>query len=273
MTADMPDMEIWDCHSHVGADEPEKDMERLVRAAERLNIDRICVLGGLVDFERDPTPEMLRRGNEATRRAIEAFPEYGLGYVYLNPKYQEESLRLLDEYVGDGPMVGVKLWVAVRASDPRLDPIIERAAELNAVIFQHTWVKVGGNPPRPGGGNLPGESTPDDLVELSRRHPGVPIICGHAGGDWELGLRAVQERDELYLGIAGGYPDKGLTERAVELLGADRIVYGSDAPLRSIASQLGKVRGAAIPETAKTKILKGNLFTLMEPILEEKGML
>lgn len=263
MTYDVPDGEIWDCHTHVGVDQPEQDMEELVRAAERLGIGKICVLGGLTEFERDPTPEQVRQGNEATRRAIDAFPERGLGYVYLNPRHEEQSQELLDEYVGDGPMVGVKLWVAVRASDPRLDPIIERAAELEAVIFQHTWLKVGGDPRHPGGGNLPGESTPMDLVELSRRHPGVPMICGHAGGDWQVGIHAIQDREELLLGVAGGYPSNGLVDMGVELLGPDRVVYGSDAPLRSFGSQLGKVYGAQISEAAKKMILSENLRRLM----------
>jgi predicted TIM-barrel fold metal-dependent hydrolase len=263
MSKNSFDGEIWDCHTHVGVEQPEKDMQELVRAADRLNIDRICVLGGLTDFIRDPSPEEVRRGNEATRRAIEAFPEYGLGYVYLNPKHERQSLELLEEYVADGPMVGVKLWVAVRASDPRLDPIVERATELGAVIFQHTWLKVGGEPRRPGGGNLPGESTPSDLVELSRRHPDVQMICGHAGGDWQVGIRAIQEQEQLVLGVAGGYPSNGLVEMGVERLGPDRVVYGSDAPLRSFASQLGKVQGAGISEPAKEKILSQNLRRLM----------
>ncbi len=266
MTNDVPDAEIWDCHAHVGVEQPEQDMEDLVRAAERLSIDKICVLGGLTEFIRDPSPGEVRRGNEATLRAVEAFPEYALGYVYVNPKHEQQSLDLLDEFVGDGPFVGLKLWVAVRASDPRLDPVIERAAELGAVIFQHTWLKVGGDPAHPGGGNLPGESTPSDLVELSRRHPGVRMVCGHAGGDWQLGIRAIQDQEELLLGVAGGYPSNGLTEMGVELLGADRVVYGSDAPLRSFGSQLGKVHGAQISDAAKRKILSENLRGLMQRV-------
>ena len=62
-------------------------------------------------------------------------------------------------------MVGVKLWVALRCNAPQLDPIVQRAAELKALIFQHTWLKIGGNEP--------GESTPFDLCELARRHPSV----------------------------------------------------------------------------------------------------
>src|SRR2546423_1593730 len=74
--------------------------------------------------------------------------------------------------------------VAHRANNAELDPIIKRATELKAPIFQHTWLKVAGNDP--------GESTPMELAALAARHPEASIICGHSGGDWERGLRVIR---------------------------------------------------------------------------------
>ena len=51
---------------------------------------------------------------------------------------------------------------------------------------------VGGTPRWPGGGNNESESTPMDVGKLAQRFPDVPMICGHAGGDWELGVRAIR---------------------------------------------------------------------------------
>jgi hypothetical protein len=106
-----------------------------------------------------------------------------------------------------------------------IDAIIRRAAELKAVIFQHTWFKTNGN--------YPGESTPDDLVTLARRFPEVPIICGHTGGTWELGIRAIRAQTNLYADLAGSDPTAGITEMAVRELGASRVIYGSDCGGRS----------------------------------------
>jgi predicted TIM-barrel fold metal-dependent hydrolase len=158
----------------------------------------------------------------------------------------------------------VKLWVAQRCSAPELDPIIKRAAELKAVIFQHTWMKVGGNDP--------GESTPIDMAELAARHPDVPLICGHTGGDFERGIRAIREFKNVRADLAGSDPCAGYTEMAVRELGAERVIYGSDAGGRSFASQLAKVFGADIPDAAKELIFSGNLRRLMTPILKAKGI-
>ncbi|MBI5775157.1 MAG: amidohydrolase family protein [Verrucomicrobia bacterium] len=257
---------IWDLHCHLsGVDgkTPEKRMAQLITIAGRMGIERLCVYMGM-PWARDPSPEDLRRENDQVLQAIGKFPDRTFGFVYLNPKHVEASLAELERCVANGPMVGVKLWVAHRCSGPELDPIIQRAAELKAVIFQHTWFNVTGN--------LPGESTPLELVALARRHPNTPIICGHTGGDWELGLRAIRGQRNLYADLAGSEPVAGYTEMAVRELGAGRVLYGSDAGGRSFSSQLGKVFGANIPESAKKLILGENLKRLMTPILKAKGI-
>jgi uncharacterized protein len=238
-------------------------MARIVAIADRMGIERMCVHMGM-QFSKDPTPEKLRRENDEVLRAIEKFPDRTFGFVYLNPKHVDASLAELERCVANGPMVGVKLWVAERCSAPELDPIVRRAAELNAVIFQHTWFKVSGNDP--------GESTPLDLVQLAARHPQTPLICGHTGGDWERGIRAIRGVKTVYSDLAGSEPCAGYTEMAVRELGADRIIYGSDIGGRSFSSQLAKVHGADIPDEAKEKIFSGNLRRLLLPILTQKGI-
>ena len=59
---------------------------------------------------------------------------------------------------------------------------------------------------------------------------------------------------------------------AVRELGAERVIYGSDAGGRSFASQLAKVHGAEIPDVAKELIFSGNLERLLTPILKQKGI-
>jgi uncharacterized protein len=259
-------MMIWDLHCHlsgVPGDTPEERLTQLLAIADRMGIDRLCVYMGM-KWSREPSPETLRQENDEVLRAIAKHPERAFGFVYLNPQHVEASLEELERCVANGPMVGVKLWVAKRANASELDPIIERAAELKAVIFQHTWFKVGGN--------YPGESTPDDFVQLAERHPAVPIICGHTGGDWELGIRALRHLKNVYADLAGSDPVAGFTEMAVRELGAERVIYGSDSGGRSFASQIGKVSGANIPDAAKRLIFGENLKKLMLPILNAKGI-
>jgi predicted TIM-barrel fold metal-dependent hydrolase len=259
-------MEIWDLHCHlanVPGNTPEARLGKLLEYADRMGIARLCVYMGL-KWSYDPTPDDFRRQNDEVLAAIRRWPDRAFGFVYLNPKHTRESIDELNRCVADGPMVGVKLWVAHRASAPELDPIVERATELKAVVFQHTWIKITGN--------LPGESTPMDLAALAVRHPNAKLICGHTGGDWEQGIRAVRAHKNISVDLGGGDPAAGITEMAVRELGAERVLYGSDVAGRSFASQLGKVYGANVSGVAKEQIFAGNLKRLLYPILTDKGI-
>lgn len=259
-------MRIWDLHCHLSGVPgltPEERLKQLLRYADRLGIERLCIYMGM-KWAQDPTPDDLTKQNDEVLRALAKYPDRAFGFVYLSAKHIEHSLAELERCVVNGPMVGVKLWVARHCDTKEIDPIIARAAALKAVIFQHTWFKTNGN--------YAGESTPDDLVALAQRFPTVPIICGHTGGTWELGIRAIRNQKNLFADLAGSDPTAGYTEMAVRELGADRVIYGSDCGGRSFASQLAKVHGAQIDDSTKQKIFCDNLRGLMLPILKEKGI-
>jgi predicted TIM-barrel fold metal-dependent hydrolase len=256
---------IWDVHCHLTSAEgatPEERMAYLIRFMDRLGIERVMLSLGY-PLLADPPPQQLREENDQVLKAIARWPDRTLGFVYLNPNHLGFSLEEFARCVAEGPMVGVKLWVAKRCSSRELDPIVERAAAMQAPILQHAWFNLKGN--------LPGESTPTDLAELAMRHPRATFIDSHTGGDWELGIRALRPATNVLTCVAGFDPTAGMVEMAVRELGAERVVFGSDAAGRSFASQLGKVMGAETSDAARRLILRENLRRVLTPILRAKG--
>ena len=257
---------IWDLHCHFSGVEGRTVDERIAKLigfADRMGVERMVFFMGW-PWSHDPTPDDFRRQNDQVIQALSHWHDRAFGFAYLNPKHLDESLEELDRCVGQGPLVGIKLWVAQRCTAQSLDAVVGRAMELKAVIFQHTWLKAGGN--------LEGESTPSDLAALAERHPRAALICGHTGGDWERGIRAVRAQKNVCIGTGGFDPTAGMMEMAVRELGPERIIYGSDIGGRSFASQLAKVQGAEISEAAKKLILGENLKRLLTPILRQKGI-
>jgi len=259
---------IWDVHSHLEAltgDTPEERIELLVPHMDRLGIERLILSQGFGEYMSHPTPDQMREENDRVMRAVKRFPDRAYGAVYLTPDHVEASLQELDRCIRNGPMISIgEIQTDVRCNSPALDPIVEWAISMNVPILQHTWIKTTANGP--------GESTPYDLVELARRHPKAQFICGHTGGTWELGIRIIRDSKNICAGIAGSDPTSGFVEMAVRELGAERVIYGSDVGGRSFASQVAKVIGAEIPDSAKELILGGNLRRLLRPILEAKGL-
>lgn len=257
-------MEIWDGHCHINAysGTPAERVGKMLEVADRMGVSRLCIYMGTT-FYTEPTEEQLKLANDEVLEAVAAWPDRVFGWVYLSPAHLELSLSELERCVANGPMVAIKLWVAQNCDTPETDAIVKRAGELKAPVFQHTWQKITGN--------LPGESTANDLVRLAQRHPEVTFICGHSGGDWELGIRAIRPCKNIYADLAGGDPTSGFTEMAVRELGASRVIYGSDVPGRSFGSQLAKVMGARIDERDKELVLSGNLKRILKPVIDGKS--
>ncbi|MBN2474036.1 MAG: amidohydrolase family protein [Pirellulales bacterium] len=260
-----PDYVIWDVHGHLSSpgDTPGQRIANLLRYADRMGIERLIVFMGY-PWAYDPSPEEVRRQNDQVLEAVEHARGRAFGFVYLNPKHTEASLAELDRCVRDGPMVGVKLWVAARCHEECLDPIVRRATELKAPVLQHTWHKITGN--------LPGESTAADLAILAARHPAASFIAAHTAGDWQRGIRAIRATTNVTAEICGSDPAAGMVEMAVRELGAERVMYGSDYAGRSFASQLAKVHGADVSKDAKRLIFAGNIQRMLAPIFAAKGI-
>ena len=258
---------IWDLHVHLGAvagKTPAEKMTSLMKTADRMGIDRITLYLGMSPWFRDPKPDQFRKVNDDMISALKGWEHRAVGFAYINPKHLPESLAEIERCISNGPMVGIKLWVADHCNGPELDPIVNRCAELKAVIFQHTWWKVSGIDG--------GESTPQEFAKLAARHPTIPMICGHTGGDWEIGLRSIRHLPNVSIDTAGSDPTAGFLEMALREIGAKRIIYGSDATGRSWASQLGKIYACPMSDADRHLILGENLRKLMEPICAAKGI-
>ena len=116
------------------------------------------------------------------------------------------------------------------------------------------------------------ELSPMELARLAQRFPKVNLICGHSGGDWELGVRAVRPHKNILLEFSGSDPHSGMVEYAIKELGVDRLVWGGHGPSRSYATELGKVLDADISRADRMKIFGGNLRRISASIFRKKGM-
>jgi len=243
---------IIDAHVHLTQPHgsAQDRVDRLLHFADKHGIARTVLCLG--DALRPaPAATDLQADNDYVLAAVAHRPDRMVGFCDASPAHPEASLAEMDRCIRDGPMRGVKMWVCRHCDDHGSDPIAERAAELAVPIIQHTWIKATGN--------MPTESRPEHLVSLATRHPTAQFIMAHSGGDWQQGLRIVRHVPNIAVDLCGSNPESGLTELAVGLLGAERVVWGSDADGRSFASQLAKVLGAQLSAPDRALILGGNI--------------
>jgi predicted TIM-barrel fold metal-dependent hydrolase len=272
---DLVKLRIWDMHYHGLSDGNIRQHQENMFFVERMGVERMLS----VDIAGSPTDPLGSSLSAEKKREIREFLEQNRdrvsGLVPIDPSQPVESCQKIEEWVRRGPCIGIKYYGGnpggVVCSHPNNDAIIRLAAELNAVIYIHTWIKVGGQPRRPAGTNLAGESTPTDVALLAQRFPDVPLICGHSGGDWELGVRAVRPFANVYIEFSGSDPHSGQVDFTVSEIGAERLIWGGHGPSRSYSTELSKVFDADLTLAQRRLIFGGNLRRISAAIFRDKG--
>ena len=244
------------CFGSYRVSSPGADADRLVDTGRRSGVTRMCVFSLHETTPYEPTPEQCRQANDYVLRMRDTQPEAILPFCYVTPAFPDEAVAEIERCVGGQDMTGVKLWVARKATDPGLNPIMEAAVAKDVPVLQHAWLKTTGN--------LPGESTPFDVADLARRHPRARIIMAHLNGVGYRGIEAVVDVPNVVVDTSGGDPESGLVEAAVRRIGAHRVVYGSDAPIRHFGVTMNKVLGADTPDEAKRSILWNNALRILK---------
>ncbi len=243
-------------HSRLTADHAET-AEEIARQAGKCGIDRICLLGDVLHFGTDPSEEEVAEINDQTLELVEQRPDVFFGFCFLNPKLPANFLRAESERcLKHDSFKGIKLEIAVNARSLRMDNVMEIAGDRDAIVLQHTWNTEIIN-------NRRQHSDPEDVAALARRFPGIRIVMAHVTAASPRGVLAIAPYDNIWADVSGGQPVAGMVEYAVEKMGPERILFGSDAPGRDFAAQLGKVYGAKIPGNVKRLILEENARRLL----------
>ncbi len=233
-----------------------RDDRIVIDAADKLGIDQLCCS---IPIQRGlhGTPDQVREVNDSVRYAMNRFPDRILGYAYLDPGYQKESLAELDRCILGHGMIGIKLYNQYRCWDPVVLPIIERTVDLGVPILYH-----GGRiPPDYGKDPQPNRSDAGDLARLARMVPEAVIIEGHPiCGDWAWSIKALRDVPNVYVDTSGSLNDEGMVEMAVRELGANRVLFGSDLTMEGA---IGKVLGADITEPQRQRIFYRNMADIL----------
>lgn len=246
---------IVDAHVHLVRFAGEESTRLLVESARRAGIGRLlCSSLGVERYENPITARGMIAANDYALREMERFPAEIACLCYACPAFPEESLRELERCVARGPMIGVKLWIDARASDPRAIEIAREATRLNVPILQHAFHKTTGNYAQ--------ESTPADVAAMAEAVPGARIHMAHLWGGLWRGIAEVAPFSNVWVDTSGSDPERGLLEYGLRELGYDRLLFGSDAPGRGFAAQLGKVTGVEMDESWREAILGGNAARL-----------
>jgi predicted TIM-barrel fold metal-dependent hydrolase len=249
-----------DTHCHVfRSHDWAESADHLITCSDRLGItENWCsspIIGGVLG-----SVEEVRIENEAILSSMARHPGRirGLCFVIPGPDAISEIERCLD-----AGMIGIKLYNQYRINDPIVRPIIELTIERRVPILEHA-----GYPSPDHKGGQPLISNGDHFAEVNERYPDAIIYHAHmgGGGDWEYTIKALRDGSpNLYIDISGSNLDYDQVGFAVNELGAERVLFGTDG---TMAGSVGKAIEADITEDERHLIWWGNA----ERILAAQGL-
>lgn len=242
---------LIDVHAHLDPISVQENRATLLRTAACYGVDRYYI--STIDAEHlYPSEENIALDNQCTLDFMKDEPSLIRGYVYVNPRHAN-AMSVLRKGIEEDGMSGLKLWVATYCDDPLVFPLVEKMIEYNKPVLIHTFVKAVRQ--------LPHESTSYHVANLAERYPEAKIIMAHLGGEAFHGIRPVAKYKNVWIDHSGTLVGSEDVNHTVRLVGADRVLFGSDLPI-AFASSYGQLMEARLTAEEREKIAWKNVVEL-----------
>jgi len=243
---------IVDAHAHLGRwgrfRMPFAGDDTIVETLDRCGITCACVSHNLaigVDW---------RAGNQRTLAALDRNPGRIAGYCVVSPHAPAAEIEAeLDRLLAHPGMCGLKFHTSQHAylfSGPGYQPALEYANARRLPILIHGW------------------ESPQAVERIASRFADARFVLAHAGAAWngrdeDPNLSVAKQMPNVWVDICGSVAHFGALPRLVELLGPQKILWGTDATWFDPGPYLYRVLAAPLDDDAKRMILGANAIALL----------
>lgn len=243
---------IYDLHGHMGAWGaiyfPRGEVEAMIGTMDECGV-RMLVFSHHAALL---APDI---GNQVSIEAVRRYPERLRAYCVANPNYPELMERDLDHFEAYSDVyIGFKLlsdYHRVPLTDPRYRPVWEYADQRGLFVLAHTW----GDSPYDG---------PSVVREVAERYPHVRLLLGHScHGAWDAAVALARDFPNVYLELTAVFDDRGVIEKFVREVGAERLLFGTDLPWFDPHHAIGVLLSADITDDDRHAICHRNAERLL----------
>jgi len=243
---------IFDAHMHIGG--VFGIFTANICAEHMLSImDDFNISYGFVTAASSSLNHNLKLINEVSK-----FPNRLFGFYWVNPKRSS----ILDEVSKalDYGLVGVKFRPETDGYNlfniSLLDPILSYACKMGMLVYIHC--------------SGYGASHPNALRLICSTYPELKVIIGHMAQGSVDAIRVAEDFDNVFLETST-YRGFKVIEYAVNRIGSDRVLFGSDYPYSNIQMEISKIMNLRVSWDDKIKIMGLNSLSLLssKPLLKE----
>ncbi len=253
----LPETPVRDAHCHVlhangdgaGAYVMYRgDAEGLVDLKDVLGIRQTAIMSWLGPVASDPD------SNDIVAEACRRHPDRFVGLVSINPTHQTRTALIAEirQRVEHQGFVGLKPYprLGLAYNDPLFEPCWEYANRSGLYVLLH--IDVG--------------PIPTVVGDLTVRFPRIQWVIAHTGGSFAMAravAAAMKQYQNVWAELTLTPVTNGVIEWLVAEVGDDRILFGTDAPMRDPRPQFGWVVWADLPLASRRRILGDNFARLL----------
>jgi predicted TIM-barrel fold metal-dependent hydrolase len=235
--------------------------EELITAMDEYEIDKSVILNlGWTSHE------LCVETNDYILEAITRYPQRLIGFCVIQPSAGDKAIKELQRCAQNGAKGIGEMRPDVQGFDLRdsktMKPIIEAVIEHDLIFLTHASEPVGHQ--YFGKGSI----TPEVIYPFIVNFPNLKLVCAHWGG----GLPFYTLMPEVGKALSNVYFDTAATpflykpqifKQAADIIGSDKILFGSDYPLLSPRRIIDQLESIEISQKDRVRILGGNAQKLL----------
>ncbi|MEK7280960.1 MAG: amidohydrolase family protein, partial [Chloroflexota bacterium] len=210
--------------------------------------------------------ELCRQSNDYILQSVARYPQRLLGFISLPLPLGDTTLREVERCLPGGIKGLGELRLDIDHFTPRSraawEPVIAETRRQGLILLLHASEPVGHTY------TGKGKVTPGLLYKFMSLFPGIKTVCAHWGG----GLPFYSLMPEVASALKDAYFDSAASSllyqsvifhHVSQLVGTDRILFGSDFPLMSQRKALDYVNSIEIAAETKARLLGLNAQALL----------
>ena len=239
-----------------------------IATAEELlaSMDEACIDLSIILNAGWVSHELCVKTNDYILDSVSRYPKRLVGFCAIQPAAGDAAIAELERCAKAGAKGIGELRSDVQGFDladkTTMKPLVDAALKHDLILLTHSSEPVGHE--YSGKGSI----TPDILYSFITGFPNLKLVCAHWGG----GLPFYALMPEVAKSLANVFFDTAATvflykpevfEQMNQIIGSDKILFGSDYPLVSQNRVLAQIQSSQLPEEDKARILGANAQKLL----------
>jgi len=222
--------------------------EKVIQIMDKARIDK-AVVSSISNL-----PGINPNALDYLKSAIDKYPDRLMAYVRLDPWYGSKAIEWMEKAINEYGFKGVKLHPVHYTLHPFQNStinILKKAVDLEVPVLFHCSDEA--------------MSLPLQISLAAEKVPDATIILAHMGGFFHNrdAINVAKRFPNVYVDTCE-IPYPSVIRQAVEILGAEKVLFGTDSPGDVALLEIEKVKMANLKPEDEEKIFWKNISKILK---------